>query len=78
MTTTDPTRPLRPPFTTMAAAARQAGALSAEESASWLGQLVEAAGAGRFFWAVTMFAVAGVRPGPSGLSPGGSARPRRP
>jgi ubiquinone/menaquinone biosynthesis C-methylase UbiE len=62
MTSTDPMRPARPPFTTMAAVAARAGAVSAKQADSWLGQLVDAARRGHFFWALTMFAVASTRP----------------
>jgi SAM-dependent methyltransferase len=62
MATTDPRRPMRPPFTTMAAVAEDTGAISAGEGDLWLTQLVEAGQRGRFFWAVTMFAVGGLRP----------------
>ena len=61
-TSTDPDRPTRPPYTTMAATAHEAGALSAEEAARWLAQLADAGQQGRFLWAVTMFAVAATRP----------------
>jgi len=64
-TTTDARRPLGPPFTTMAAVAERAGALSADEARSWLAQLADAAAHGQFFWAVTMFAVAGSHPSPA-------------
>jgi ubiquinone/menaquinone biosynthesis C-methylase UbiE len=60
-TDTDPYRPLAPPFTTMARVAELAGALTADETARWLAQLVAAGQHNRFFWATTMFAVAGVR-----------------
>jgi SAM-dependent methyltransferase len=62
ITTTDPGRPSVAPFTVMAAAAVQAGAVTGEEAASWLEQLADSARRGRFFWAVTMFAVGGERP----------------
>ena len=62
LTSTDPSRPSTPPFTTMATAAARAGAVSAPEADSWLRQLVDAGRRGRFFWALTMFAVAGIRP----------------
>jgi SAM-dependent methyltransferase len=61
-TSTDDRRPLGQPFTTMAAVAERAGALSADDAERWLAQLVDAGTRGRFFWAVTMFAVAGTRP----------------
>jgi SAM-dependent methyltransferase len=61
ITTADRRRPTGPPFTTMAAAAERTGALSPEEARSWLAQLADAADRGQFFWAVTMFAVAGTR-----------------
>ncbi len=62
LTSTDGQRPLGPPFTTMAAAAERAGELSAGEADTWLAQLAHAGERGQFFWAVTMFAVAGMRP----------------
>ena len=62
VTSTDRRRPTGPPFTTMAATAERTGALSADDAGSWLAQLVEAGARGKFFWAVTMFAVAGGRP----------------
>jgi SAM-dependent methyltransferase len=65
MTSTDPLRPSMPPFTTMAAAAARAGAVSVAEADTWLGQLVDAGRRGRFFWALTMFAVASNRPRPA-------------
>lgn len=68
LTSTDAQRPTGPPFTTMAAAAERAGALSAGEAQTWLTQLVDAGERGQFFWALTMFAVAGTRP--TGLMPG--------
>lgn len=61
-TSTDGRRPTLPPFTTMAAAAECAGALTADDARTWLDQLADAGAHGRFFWAVTMFAVAGARP----------------
>jgi hypothetical protein len=61
-TSTDPRRPLGPPFTVMAATAHRAGSLTADEADRWLAQLAEAGQGRRFFWAMTMFAVAGVRP----------------
>lgn len=62
VTSTDPCRPRLPPFTTMAAAAERCGAIAAGEGHRWLAQLAEAGQQGRFFWAVTMFAVTGTRP----------------
>ena len=62
MTSTDPLRPSMPPFTTMAAAAVRAGAVSATDADTWLDQLAEAGRRGHFFWAVTMFAVSSARP----------------
>ena len=62
ITSTDPGRASLPPFTTMAAAATSGGALSATEAQTWLRQLAEAGRRGQFFWAVTMFLVAGTRP----------------
>jgi len=60
-TTTDPRRPTRAPFTTMAGAAAEAGAITGAQGASWLAELADAGTTGCFFWAVTMFAVGGVR-----------------
>ena len=62
LTSTDGQRPIGPPFTTMAAAAERAGELNAGEADTWLAQLADAGERGQFFWAVTMFAVAGMRP----------------
>ena len=64
-TSTDGGRPTRPPFTAMAAAAERAGVLNADEAQTWLAQLADAGKRGQFFWALTMFAVAGTRPSPS-------------
>lgn len=64
MTSTDPSRPSMPPFTTMAAAAADAGAISAADADAWLRQLADAGRRGRFCWALTMFAVASNRPEP--------------
>ena len=61
-TSTDGHRPMVPPFTTMAVVAEQSGALSSDEAHTWLAQLADAGERGQFFWAVTMFAVAGARP----------------
>jgi hypothetical protein len=62
ITDTDPLRPSLPPFTTMAAAAARARAVSDTEAHTWLEQLAAAGRRGLFFWAVTMFAVASARP----------------
>jgi SAM-dependent methyltransferase len=62
ITSTDPQRPWSPPFTTMAASAARAGAIRAAEAEMWLSQLVGAGRRGHFFWALTMFAVASIRP----------------
>ena len=59
LTSSDPHRPFAPPFTTMAATAERTGVLSPDEAATWLSQLADATRRGHFFWAVTMFAVAG-------------------
>jgi len=61
-TSTDGQRPMGPPFTTMAVVAEQSGALSSEDAHTWLAQLADAGERGQFFWAVTMFTVAGARP----------------
>jgi SAM-dependent methyltransferase len=62
MTSTDPRRPRLPPFTTMALAAERCGAITVGDGQVWLAQLAAAGERGRFFWAVTMFAVTGTRP----------------
>jgi len=62
LTSRDPRPPALQPFTTMAAAAERHGAVTAEEARTWLAQLTEADTHGRFFWAVTLIAVAGTRP----------------
>lgn len=62
MTSTDPRRPLSAPFPAMAAAAVRSNAISATDAQTWLDQLAHAGQRGRFFWALTMFAVAGTRP----------------
>ena len=62
VTSTDPLRPASAPFTTMAAAAIRAGAVSPSDARTWLDQLAGAGRRGHFLWAVTMFAVAGTRP----------------
>ncbi len=62
MTSTDPGRPLFAPFPAMAAAAVHSNAISATDAQTWLDQLAHAGQRGRFFWALTMFAVAGTRP----------------
>jgi len=72
-TSTDGQRPTGPPFTTMAVVAERAGALNSDDAHTWLAQLADAGERGQFFWAVTMFAVAGVRP--KGARP---PRPRSP
>jgi ubiquinone/menaquinone biosynthesis C-methylase UbiE len=59
ITSTDPLQPLRPPFTAMAAVAVGAGAVNAADAERWLCQLAGAGARGQFFWAVTLFAVAG-------------------
>jgi hypothetical protein len=46
----------------MAALAECTGAIKVGEGDVWLAQLAEAGQRGRFFWAVTMFAVGGLRP----------------
>lgn len=67
-TTTDPLRPTTAPFTTMAGAAANAGAITGAEAVSWLAELADAGTTGSFFWAVTMFAVGGVRHPPNGAT----------
>ncbi len=62
LTSTDPLQPLSPPITTMATAAVHAGAVRAIDADRWISQLADAGKQGRFFWTVTMFAVAGTRP----------------
>ncbi|MGH3368400.1 MAG: hypothetical protein ACRDPR_00190 [Nocardioidaceae bacterium] len=61
MASTDPRRPLSAPFPAMAAAAVHADAVTATEAHTWLDQLAHAGQRGQFFWALTMFAVAGTR-----------------
>ena len=56
------------PFTTMADAAATAGAITGAEAVSWLADLADAGTTGSFFWAVTMFAVGGVRHPPNGAT----------
>jgi hypothetical protein len=46
----------------MAAVAEDTGAISVGEGDLWLTQLAEAGQRRRFFWALTMFAVGGLRP----------------
>ena len=46
----------------MAAVADRRRRLSAADAERWLAQLADAGTRGQFFWAVTMFAVAGTRP----------------
>ena len=58
----DPQRATHSPFPEMAAAASVAGSITADEAATWLTQLAEAARHGRFLWAATMFAVGATRP----------------
>jgi hypothetical protein len=62
MVVADGDRPARPPFRTMAIVAERSGAVTADEAQRWLAQLAEAGRQGRFLWAVTLFAVAGIRP----------------
>jgi ubiquinone/menaquinone biosynthesis C-methylase UbiE len=62
MTSTDGLRPSMPPFTTMAADAARHGAITTAAAHTWLDQLADAGRLGRFFWALTMFAVACARP----------------
>ena len=46
----------------MALAAERCGAITVGDGQVWLAQLAAAGERGRFFWAVTMFAVTGTRP----------------
>ena len=62
MTSIDPRPALLPPFTTMAVLAERSGAIGVGDAESWLAQLTDAGHRGRFFWAVTMFAVGATRP----------------
>jgi len=62
MTSTDPRRAAVPPFTTMAAHAERCEAIRAGEGDTWLAQLARSGRHGHFFWALTMFTVAGTRP----------------
>ena len=59
--TTDAQRSTVEPITTMAEFSVRVGALSPTEAETWLTQLADAGAGGRFFWAVTMFAVGGTR-----------------
>jgi SAM-dependent methyltransferase len=61
LTSIDPARTAAPPFTTMAAHAERSGAIGRGDGADWLSQLAHAGERGGFFWALTMFAVAGTR-----------------
>jgi SAM-dependent methyltransferase len=54
--------PAMEPFDTMAMVAQQRGALTNREARRWVAQLSDAMGQGWFFWAITMFLVAGARP----------------
>ena len=62
MTSTDPQQPSAPPFTTMAAVAGRAGAISAPTPTPGSPSSPTPAATAVFFWAVTMFAVASHRP----------------
>ena len=62
MTSTDAARATVAPFTTMATNAERSGAIGSGDGDNWLSQLTEAGQRGQFFWALTMFAVAGTRP----------------
>ena len=68
LTTTDARRPTTAPFTTMADAAATAGVITGAQGLSWLADLADAGTTGSFFWAVTMFAVGGVRHSPNGTT----------
>jgi hypothetical protein len=48
----------------MAAAAVHANGITATDGHTWLDQLAHPGPHGRFFWALTMFAVAGTRRAP--------------
>jgi SAM-dependent methyltransferase len=61
-TSLDPRRATSSPFPEMAAVAQHAGALTPEEAEAWLAQLADGGQRREFFWAVTMFTVAGRRP----------------
>jgi hypothetical protein len=52
----------------MADVAAKSGAITRAEATSWLAELADAGARGCFFWAVTMFAVGGVRHSPSGAT----------
>jgi ubiquinone/menaquinone biosynthesis C-methylase UbiE len=64
ITSCDPRSPSLQPFAAMAAAAERHGAVTADDKAAWLAQLSDAGAQGTFFWAVTLIAVVGRRPGP--------------
>jgi SAM-dependent methyltransferase len=54
--------PALEPFATMASVAEQQGAVTSHDARRWLTQLEDADARSLFFWAVTMFLVAGTRP----------------
>jgi SAM-dependent methyltransferase len=62
VTSTDPRRPEMQPFPAMAANAERCGAIRPGDASRWLRQLSDAGRQGRFFWALTMFAIAGLVP----------------
>jgi ubiquinone/menaquinone biosynthesis C-methylase UbiE len=62
LTSRDPRYPGQEPFAAMAAHAEQCGVIGEEVGGEWLEQLAEAGRDGRFFWALTMFAVGGATP----------------
>jgi ubiquinone/menaquinone biosynthesis C-methylase UbiE len=61
ITSRDPRPPSMEPFATMAAFAREEGALTAAQAETWLGELANAGSRGTFFWAITLIAVCAIR-----------------
>lgn len=62
ITATDARMPAMEPFATMASVAEHEGVLTSNDVRTWLTQLADASSSGSFFWAITMFLVAGTRP----------------
>jgi SAM-dependent methyltransferase len=58
----EPRPPSLQPFRTMAALSEHRGAVTTQQAATWLAQLVDAGAGGTFFWAVTLIAVVATRP----------------
>ena len=61
LTSTDSQRPLRPPFTTMAAVAERSARSPSAMARHGSGSSQTPGERGRFFWALTMFAVGATR-----------------